>query len=142
MPSMTPMREWTVGQHFAVWIGAFTAITGLIGFAINPDFATGNDATAETFIVDWNGWHAIAALSVGLPGIAIAWLPSLALPYLAYRAITDAGAGLWAALDDHPLGVLYLPTTSDAIFHVFLASVAALGVLLALRGRGRSTQAA
>ena len=142
MPAMTPMREWTVAQHFAVWIGLFTVVTGAIGFAINPDFAVGDDATAETFIVDWNGWHAVAALLVGLPGLAIAWLPALAIPYLAYRAITDAGVAVWAALDDRPLGVLYLPTSGDAILHAVLAGVAALGILLAARGARRTAEPA
>ena len=121
MLAMTPMRDWTVAQHFAIWIAMFTIVTGLIGFAINPSFATGDDATAETFIVDWNGWHALAALLVGVPGLAVAWYPGLAIPYLAYRAITDAGVALWAALDDRPLGVLYLPTSGDAIVHLVIA---------------------
>ena len=133
MPRMTPIGDWTVAQHFAIWIALFTVVTGLIGFALNPDFAVGDDATAEAFIVDWNGWHAVAALSVGLPGLAIAWFPGLAVPYLAYRAITDAAVGLWAALDDNPLGVLYLPTASDAILHASLAAVATLGLVLAYR---------
>ena len=139
MPAMTPIREWTVAQHFAVWIALYTVVVGLVGFAINPDFAIGDDATAEEFMfVDWNGWHAVSALLVGLPGLAIAWFGQLAVPYLIYRAVTDAGAGLWAALDDHPLGVLYLPTTGDAILHLILAAVAALGVLLAMRGSRRA----
>jgi hypothetical protein len=130
---MTPYREWTVAQHFAIWIGLFTTVSGLIGMAINPDFAVGNDATAEAFLVDWNGWHALAALLVGVPGLAIAWFPTLAIPYLAYRAVTDAAVAVWAALDDRPLGVLYLPTSSDAILHATIAAVAALGIALAAR---------
>ena len=137
MPAMAPIREWTVAQHFAIWIGLYTVVTGLIGFALNPDFAVGDDATAETFIVDWNGWHALAALLVGVPGLAIAWFGGLAVPYLLYRAVTDAGVALWITLDDHPLGVLYLPTTSDAILHLALAALATLGLILAARGSGR-----
>lgn len=75
MPSMTAPRDWTVAQHFAIWIGLFTTVTGLIGLAINPDFAVGDDATAASFIVDWKGWHAVAAILVGVPGLAIAWFP-------------------------------------------------------------------
>jgi hypothetical protein len=142
MPAMTPIREWTVAQHFAIWIALYTTVIGLVGLAINPDFAVGDDATAESFIVDWNGWHALAALAVGLPGLAIAWFPGLAVPYLLYRAVSDAGVGLWAALDDNPLGVLYLPTSSDAILHFALAAVAALGILLAARGSGRAPRPA
>ena len=142
MPAMTPIREWTVAQHFAIWIGLYTLVIGLIGFALNPDFAVGDDATAESFIVDWNGWHALAALSVGLPGLAIAWFPGLAVPYLLYRAITDAGVAVWILLDDHPLGVLFLPTSDDAILHAALAAVAALGVALASRASGRAPRTA
>jgi hypothetical protein len=139
---MTPMREWSVAQHFAIWIGLFTTVTGLIGFAMNPDFAVGDDATAEAFIVDWNGWHAVAALLVGIPGLATAWFPGLAVPYLAYRAVTDAGVALWAALDDRPLGVLYLPTAGDAILHATFAAIATLGIVLAMRGSGRAAEPA
>lgn len=135
MPDATAPRDWTVAQWFAIGIGAFTVVTGLIGFVINPDFAVGDDATAETFIADWNGWHAVAALLVGVPAFAVAWYPGLAVPYLIYRAVTDAGVGLWAALDDRPLGVLYLPTSGDAIVHVVIAAVSALGVVLALSSR-------
>jgi hypothetical protein len=142
MPPMTPPRDWTIAQRFAIGIGLFTVVTGLIGLAINPDFAVGDDATAEAFIVDWNGWHAVSALLVGLPGLAIAWLPGLAVPYLAYRAITDAGVALWAALDDRPLGVLYLPTSSDAVLHLVIAAVAALGIVLAARVSRRRVEPA
>jgi hypothetical protein len=142
MRPMTAPRDWTLAQWFAIGIALFTVVFGLIGFAINPDFSVGDDATAETFLVDWNGWHAVAALLVGVPGLAIAWLPSLALPYLVYRAVTDAGVGIWAALDDRPLGVLYLPTDGDAIVHVVIAGVAALGAVLAVRGSGRPARPA
>jgi hypothetical protein len=136
------MRDWTVAQHFAIWIGLFTTVTGLIGMAINPDFAVGNDATAQSFIVDWNGWHAVAALLVGIPGLSIAWLPGLAIPYLAYRAATDAAVAVWAALDDRPLGVLFLPTSSDAILHAAFAALAALGIVLSIRRTRHTPKAA
>jgi Domain of unknown function (DUF4383) len=142
MPAMTPMRNWTVAQHFAIWIALFTTVTGLIGLAINPDFAVGDDATAKTFIVDWNGWHALAALLVGIPGLAIAWLPNLAIPYLAYRAITDAAVALWIAFDDRPLGVLYLPTGGDGIVHLTLAALAALGIVLSVASSRGTTRVA
>ena len=142
MPAMTPMRDWTVAQHFAIWLGLFTTVSGLIGMAINPDFAIGDDATAESFIVDWNGWHAVAAILVGVPGIAMAWFPGLAVPYLAYRAVTDAGVAVWAAVDDRPLGVLYLPTSGDAILHAVFAGVAALGILLESRRTTRVPETA
>ena len=141
MPAMTPIRNWTVGQHFAVWIGLFTTVTGLIGLAINPDFAVGDDATAEAFIVDWNGWHAVAAILVGVPGLAMAWLPGLAVPYLAYRAVTDGAVAVWAALDDRPLGVLYLPTNGDAILHTVLAAISTIGIVLSVRRSTRTVQA-
>jgi hypothetical protein len=142
MPAMTPIREWTVAQHFAIWIGLYTAVVGLIGLAINPDFAVGDDATAEAFIVDWNGWHALAALSVGLPGLAIAWFGGLAVPYLLYRAVTDAAVAVWILLDDHPLGVLFLPTSDDAILHAALAAIATLGIVLARRESPRTPRVA
>ena len=137
MPQMTPVREWSVAQQFAIGLAVFTVVTAAIGFAINPDFAVGDDATAEAFIVDWNGWHAVAALSVGLPGLAIAWFPNLAVPYLVYRAVADGAVGVWAALDDNPLGVLYLPTSSDAILHASIVAFCVVGLLLHARSARR-----
>jgi hypothetical protein len=135
-------RSWSVAQHFAIWIGVFSVFTGAVGLAINPDFSVGDDATAEVFLgIDWNGWHGLAAILVGLPGIATAWYPALAVLYLGARALTDAGAGLWAAIDDYPLGVLYLPTKGDMIGHFAIAAVAAIGALLG-SGRVRRTPAA
>jgi len=135
--SATAPRDWTIAQHFAIWLGLAAVVLGVVGLAINPDFAVGDNATAESFAgVDWNGWHGVAAILVGLPGIAIAWLPKFAIPYLVYRAVTDAAVGLWVALDDRPLGVLFLPTNGDLVFHVVVAAVATLGILLALRSSG------
>ena len=143
MPSMTAPRDWSVAQHFAIWIGVASIVTGVVGLAINPDFAVGDDATAESFIgVDWNGWHGVAAILVGVPGLAAAWYPGVAVLYLVYRAVTDAAVGLWAALDDRPLGVLFLPTSGDAVFHVAVAAVAALGIVLGRRGPSRPVQPA
>ncbi len=132
---MTAPGDWTVAQKFAIGLGVFTTLFGLVGLAANPDFAVGDDATADSILgVDWNGWHGVAAILVGAPGLAIAWLPALAIPYLAYRALTDAAVGLWAFLDDRPLGVLFLPTNGDAILHIAVAAVATLGIVLASRG--------
>lgn len=133
MRSIAAPRDWTIAQHFAIWLGLLTTAVGVIGLAINPDFAVGDEATAETFLgVDWNGWHGVAAILVGVPGLIVAWpaYAGLAVPYLLYRAVTDAGVALWAALDDRPLGLLYLPTSGDVVFHVVVAAVAALAVVL------------
>ena len=138
---MTPYRSWSVAVHFAFWIGLFTLVTGMIGMAINPDFAVGDDATAEAFIVDWNGWHAVAAITVGLPGVLVPWVPRFAVMYLLYRAVTDAGVALWAALDDNPLGLLYLPTSTDAVLHAVFAAIAAAGIALDAR-RSATTRVA
>jgi hypothetical protein len=137
--SATAPRDWTIAQHFAIWLGLVAVVLGVVGLAINPDFAVGDDATAESFAgVDWNGWHGVAAILVGLPALAIAWLPQFAIAYLVYRAVTDAAVALWVALDDRPLGVLFLPTNGDLVFHVIVAAVATLGILLALWGSGRA----
>ena len=141
MRSITSPRDWSVAAHFSIWLGLITVFMGVVGLAINPDFAVGDDATAESLMgVDWNGWHGVAALLVGLPGLAPALrgYERLAVPYLIYRAVTDAGVALWAALDDRPLGVLYLPTSGDVVFHLIVAAVAALGVALGVRRRSEA----
>lgn len=142
MPSMTPPHSWTVAQHFAIWIGLFAVLIGLVGLALNPDFSVGDDATAESFIgLDWNGWHGVAAILVGVPGLAMAWYTWLAIPYLVFRATADAAVGLWAAVDDRPLGVLFLPTSGDAVWHLAIAAVVTLGIVLGIRRSGRAVEA-
>lgn len=143
MPSITPPRDWTVAQHFAIWLGVFAVLIGLVGLALNPDFSVGDDASVESFIgLDWNGWHGLAAILVGVPGLTTAWYPGFAIPYLVLRAAGDAALGLWAAVDDRPLGVLFLPTTGDAVWHVAIAVVATLGIVLGIRRPGRTVEAA
>ena len=135
----TTARDWTIAQQFAVALGVVTVVLGVIGLAINPDFSVGDDATAEAFAgVDWNGWHGVAAISVGLPGIAVAWLPKWAVPYLVYRAVADAAVSAWVVFDDRPLGLLFLPTNGDLVFHLIVTGVATFGALLGVRAAGGS----
>ena len=43
------------------------------GIIVNPDFATGDAATAERVLgVDMNGWHAVSGFLVAIPGFLAA----------------------------------------------------------------------
>jgi len=107
----------------------FWSIPGLI---VNPDFATGDAATAERVLgVDMNGWHALSGFLVVIPVLL-----ALGRPYMTALLVTAAAGGLiataiWALLDAQVAGGLfYFPNNeTDALLHfgtsaIFLAGAA------------------
>jgi hypothetical protein len=112
----------------------WTAIVGSIvvlfwsvpGLVINPDFSTGDAATAERVLgVDMNGWHALSGFLVAIPVLLVA-----RRPYLAAMFSTAAAAGLlatavWALVDTQVAGGLfYFPhNETDALLHVGTATI-------------------
>lgn len=109
--------------------GVFFALIGTIGLVLNPDFGTGSATSAEQFIVDWNGWHALLTLLLAPPAFAAATSRRWAMAFLAYNAFTSAVTAAWALFDTRPLGILDFPHAStDVVLHlaVFVISMAVL----------------
>jgi hypothetical protein len=102
----------------------------LAGLAINPDFSVGDDATAVQVLgVDYNGWHAVAGLSLFVPALLLLRWPQYTRTYVYAIAAVVLATAVWGLLDEHPIGLLFLPDSrADAIFH-FLS---ALGFLILL----------
>jgi hypothetical protein len=110
-------------------------VWGLGGLVANPNFTTGDHATAVRWLfVDFNGWHAGLTMVFGAAALAAAAIPRWALLFLAYSAVQNGLTGLWAAIDHRPVwGLFYLPTSSDTVLHLTLAAVSAAGVIAQVR---------
>ncbi|MEK6327061.1 MAG: DUF4383 domain-containing protein [Actinomycetota bacterium] len=99
------------------------------GLIVNPDFATGDAATAERVLaVDMNGWHALSGFLVAIPGFLVAPRPRLSALFVMAAAGSLIATGVWALLDNQvAAGLFYFPNNeADALLHfgtsaIFLA---------------------
>ena len=130
------MPGWngTLAQRTAICVGAFFLVTGVIGLALNPDFGTGDDTSAQQFLIDWNGWHAVLALALAATAFMAAVRPAWALGFQGYNALANATTATWALFDNTPLGILDLPNVAtDVVLHLLVTSVSAVVLVLQLR---------
>jgi hypothetical protein len=131
----TPVQWAAVAGAVAV---LFWSIPGLI---VNPDFATGDAASAERVLgVDMNGWHAVSGFLVAVPALLLASRPHLAARFLPLAAGGLIATAVWALFSTAPAGGLfYFPNNqTDAVLHfatsaIFLAGAA--HYFLAVTGR-------
>jgi hypothetical protein len=122
----SPVQWAAVAGAIAV---LFWSVPGLI---VNPDFATGDRATAERVLgVDMNGWHALSGFLVAVPALLLAPRPHLVARYLPLAAGGLIATGIWALFSTKIAGGLfYFPNNeTDALLHfatslIFLAGSA------------------
>jgi len=135
------MPGWndTLAQRASIAIGAFYLLTGIAGLIVNPDFGTGAATSAEQFMIDWNGWHAVLTLLLAATALASAARASWAVGFHAYNAIANSTTAVWALFDKTPLGVLDLPNVGvDVVLHLTVAAISATVLVVQLR-RDRAT---
>lgn len=108
-----------------VIICVFHVVQAVIGFILNPSFATGPDApTVQLLGMDYNGWHAVAGLALFAPGLVCALRKSLAVLYLLLAAIAGALPGIWAFFSHQVAFVFNFPNnTVDAVVHLLTAAI-------------------
>jgi hypothetical protein len=122
----TPVQWAAVAGALAVLVWS---VPGLI---INPDFSTGDAATAERVLgVDMNGWHALSGFLVAIPALVLAPRPHLAARFLPLAAGGLIATAIWALASTQLAGGLfYFPNNeTDALLHlgtslIFLAGAA------------------
>ena len=130
------MPGWrgTLAQRASVALGVFFLLTGLIGLAVNPDFGTGADTSAEGFLIDWNGWHAVLTLLLAATAFVAAARPAWATGFQAYNVVANSTTAVWALFDKTPLGILDLPNVAvDVALHFVVAGVSAAVLVVQLR---------
>ncbi len=117
--------KWSFAQVGLLIIAAFHVIQAVIGFIVEPSFATGPDApTAQVLGMDYNGWHAVAGLALFAPGLVFAMRKSWSVLYLLIAAVAGALPGIWAFFSHQVAFVFTFPNnTTDAIVHLVTAAV-------------------
>src|SRR3954466_1145620 len=112
----------------SIVVGAWS----LAGLIANPDFATGDSASAVRVLgVDMNGWHAVSGFLIVIPGL----FATLRASWSALFNLAAAGGliftGIWALADAEVYGgVLYLPNGgADALLHFSVAAIFLAGAL-------------
>lgn len=117
--------RWSFAQVGLVIICVFHVIQAVIGFILNPSFATGPNApTVQLLGMDYNGWHAVAGLALFAPGLVFAIRKSWSVLYLLLAAITGALPGIWAFFSHQVAFVFTFPNnTIDAVVHLVTAAI-------------------
>ena len=130
--------KWSFAQIGLLIIAAFHVIQAVIGFIVEPSFATGPGApTAQVLGMDYNGWHAVAGLALFGPGLVFAMRKSWALLYLLIAAVAGGLPGIWAFYSHQVAFVFTFPhNTTDAVVHLVTAAVmlAVAGIQIRLDG--------
>ncbi|HEX6585429.1 MAG TPA: DUF4383 domain-containing protein [Solirubrobacterales bacterium] len=123
--------------QWAAIIGSVAVLVWSVpGIIVNPDFATGDSATAERVLgVDMNGWHALSGFLVAIPGFFAALRPTWAALFDLAAAGSLIATAIWALLDTQVAGGLfYFPNgEADALLHfgtsaIFLAGAVHYGL--------------
>jgi hypothetical protein len=125
-------RPFTPVQWAAVAGALAVLVWSVPGLIVNPDFSTGDAATAERVLgVDMNGWHAVSGFLIAVPALVLAPRPHLAARFLPLAAAGLIATAVWALISTQLAGGLfYFPNNeTDALLHlgtslIFLAGAA------------------
>jgi hypothetical protein len=117
--------RWSFAQIGLLIICALHVAQAVIGFILEPSFATGPSApTVQLLGMDYNGWHAVAGLALFGPGLVFAIRKSWSVLYLILAAIAGALPGIWAFFSHQVAFVFSFPNnTTDAVVHLVTAAV-------------------
>lgn len=117
--------RWSFAQVGLLIICVFHVIQAVIGFILNPSFATGPTApTVQLLGMDYNGWHAVAGLALFAPGLVFAMRKSWSVLYLLLAAIAGALPGIWAFFSHQVAYVFNFPNNvTDAVVHLVTAAI-------------------
>ncbi|SEH77255.1 protein of unknown function [Mycolicibacterium rutilum] len=117
--------KWSFAQVGLVVICGFHLIQAVIGFIVEPSFATGPDApTAQVLGMDYNGWHAVAGVALFGPGLIFAVRKSWSVLYLIAAAVAGALPGIWAFFSNQVAYVFTFPNNiTDAVVHLITAAI-------------------
>jgi hypothetical protein len=124
--------------HVAALAGSLAVLTWSIGgLIVNPDFATGDSATAKTVLGgDMNGWHALSGFLVVIPAfVLLRGNPRTLALFLLAAASSLTATAVWAVASARPAGGLfYFPNNEvDALLHITVSAIFVAGALTELR---------
>lgn len=117
--------RWSFAQIGLLIICVVHVIQAVIGFILEPSFATGPTApTVQLLGMDYNGWHAVAGLALFGPGLVFALRKSWAVLYLLVAAVAGALPGIWAFFSHQVAYIFTFPNNiTDAVVHLVTAAI-------------------
>jgi hypothetical protein len=127
---LTVQHPFSVVQWTTVAGALLVLVWSVPGMIVNPDFATGDAASAERVLgADMNGWHALSGFLVAIPALLVASRPRLAALYSAVAAGSLIATGVWALFDTQVAGGLFaFPNNeADALLHFATSAIWLLG---------------
>jgi hypothetical protein len=127
--------KWSFAQVALVIIAAFHVVQSVIGFVLEPSFATGPDApTVQVLGMDMNGWHAVAGLALFGPGLVFAMRKSWSVLYLLIGAVAGGLPGIWALFSNQVAYIFTFPNNiTDAVVHLVTAAIMISVALIQIR---------
>ena len=126
MDFFKPERPLAPVQWSAIIGSLLVAVWSVPGLIINPDFATGDSASAVTVLgVDMNGWHAVSGFLVTIPGLFASLRREWSGLFTVAAAASLIATAIWALLSEQVAGGLfYFPNGgADALLHLVTSSV-------------------
>jgi hypothetical protein len=127
------MHNKSLAQIWALTLGTVLVVVGLVGFLVEPSFATGDSAQRGTLILfDINGWHNVVHLLSGVVGLAMAGTAARARLFsIGYGIVYVLVTILGFAVGDGGLLLSIIPiNTADNVLHLAVA-LTGIGVGLA-----------
>jgi Domain of unknown function (DUF4383) len=127
--------KWSFAQIGLLIICVLHLIQAVIGFILEPSFATGPGApTVQLLGMDYNGWHAVAGLALFGPGLFFARRKSWSVLYLILAAVAGALPGVWAFFSQQVAFIFSFPNnTTDAVVHLVTGAVMAAVAAIQIR---------
>jgi hypothetical protein len=128
----SPARPGFSPVQWAVSAGSLVVLVYSVwGLIVNPDFAIGDAATSVKVLgVDMNGWHALSGFLIAVPSLVALRRLDWSFAVAVFAAGALVLTGVWALIDVHPFGVLYLPAAvPDALLHFGTAAIFGAGAL-------------
>ena len=127
--------KWSFAQIGLLIICVLHVIEAIVGFILEPSFATGPGApTVQLLGMDYNGWHAVAGLALFAPGLVFAARKSWSVLYLILAAVAGALPGIWAFFSHQVAFVFSFPNnTTDAVVHLVTGAVMAAVAAVQIR---------
>ncbi len=123
-------RNRTPAQLYALVVGGVLVAAGIMGFAYNSSFATGDDVPRDAVLglLDVNAWHNIVHIATGALGLATFTSIVAARGYALGLGVVYLLVAIWGfALGSGEVILNLIPiNTADNLLHLALA-IAGLG---------------
>jgi hypothetical protein len=135
-----PLRR-TFAQWYCVLAGASLLVAGLLGFAADGGFDTGNNVQGGKLIVfEVNGWHNLVHIASGLLLLAAANTRPTAKTVAMAFGVVYGLVTLWGLINGDSVFGLIPVNGADNLLHLFLSAAAILCAYVSPTTKGQQRE--